>query len=104
MAKAKTERRTFSGEQQAVYDAVLESARQGGMKVQSADAATGVVQLSKGISMRTWGEAIDVRVQPAAPGQVDVSASAKAKFQVVDWGQSQKTLDGFFFRLDRILR
>lgn len=101
---AKTDSRRFGAEQQAVWGAALESARQGGMKVKEADAEAGVIQLSKGINMRTWGEAIEVRVQPFGEAQVEVTATARAKFALVDWGQNQKTLDGFFFRLERLLR
>jgi hypothetical protein len=104
MAQARSDSRTFTGERQAVWDAALESARQGGMKVKSADALTGKLELSKGVSMRTWGEDVEVSVQPHGEGQVEVSASAKAKWQLVDWGQNKKTLDGYFFRLERILR
>jgi hypothetical protein len=104
MAKPKTDSRTFAGERQVVWDAALEAARQGGMKVKQADADVGLLELSKGTSMRTWGEAIEFRVEPGADGQVVVTGTARAKYQVVDWGQSQKTLDAFFFRLERILR
>jgi hypothetical protein len=96
--------RAFEGDRQVIWDAVLEAARQGGMKVKDADPMAGTVSLSKGMSMRAWGEGIAVRVEPGAEGTVVVTADAKVKMAVTDWGQSQKTLDAFFFRLERILR
>jgi hypothetical protein len=103
VATQKTASQVFAGEYQVVFDAVCRAAQAGGMKVLSADPATGAISLSTSMSMTTWGENLSVQVGQLQPGSIQVTVRSSLKFGLVDWGKNEKNLKAMFFRIEQAL-
>ena len=84
----------------AALPAALESVKMG---VDSADAGTGRIEASTGVSLSSWGEKVSVQVTEAGPDRSTVTVSTKLKFGLTGWGKLQKNIKRVFESLDRSL-
>ena len=73
-----------------------------GMKVKATDPASGHIEASTGISLRSWGEKIRIDVAEAADGSV-VRLSSGNKAQLTSWGKNQENLGSIEAALHRTL-
>lgn len=57
-------------------------------RITSADAATGVIEAKVGAAMKSWGEIVNVRVEPAPSGTSSIEISSRPSFRptIVDYG------------------
>jgi len=73
------------------------------MVVKNADRSTGRIQVSKKMSLKSWGENVLVDVFEAGPGQTTVKARSQLKAQLVDWGANKQNLRSVFEAVERAL-
>ena len=84
----------------AALPAALETVKMG---VDSADAGTGRMEASTGVSLSSWAEKVTVQVAEAGPDRSTVTVSTKLKFGLTGWGKLQKNIKRVFESLDRSL-
>ena len=101
MSKAET--RVLSGTYDNVFRAVCDAAQAELMTVKSADPAAGLIRLSTGVSLTTWGENLDVNLRPAASNGVEVTIHSTLKVGLVDWGRNRQNIEKLFGRLSAVL-
>jgi hypothetical protein len=53
------------------------------------------LEAETGVSIRSWGETMSVRVSAGARGGALVTASSRCNAQLVDWGKNEANLDKF---------
>lgn len=102
MPASKVETRVVSAPYDGVFQAVCAAAAAEAMTVTLADPAAGVVQISRGVSLATWGENLDVRLRPV-PSGTEVTINSALKFGLVDWGKNQQNIDTLFVRIGSAL-
>ena len=99
-------RRIIGHDYDAVFTATWKAARAEGMKIVSADPASGVVALSSDMTAFSWGENTDIRVWRIGEsdgGGIGVAVESKLKFGLVDWGKNKRNIDMLFARVDHVL-
>ncbi len=84
----------------AALPAALESVKMG---VDSADAGTGRMEASTGVSLSSWGEKVSVQVTEAGPDRSTVTVSTKLKFGLTGWGKLKKNINRVFDSLETSL-
>lgn len=99
---SKTETRVVSAPYDGVFHALCAAASAEAMTVTLADPAAGVIQISRGVSLATWGESLDVRLRPV-PSGTEVTIHSALKFGLVDWGKNQQNIDTLFVRVGSAL-
>ena len=62
-----------------------------GMKVKSSEPATGHIEASTGMSLRSWGEKVRIDVVEEGDGSV-VQLSSGNKAQLTSWGKNDENL------------
>jgi hypothetical protein len=72
-----------------------------GWKIRSQDPKIGVLTASTGMSIRSWGEKVSVRVYLQPDGLSAVTVESKARAQLYTWGKTQENLDKFFATLNK---
>lgn len=98
MPASKYETRFVSAPYDGVFQAVCAAASAEEMTVTVADPAAGVVQMSRGMSLATWGENLDVRLRPFPTG-TEVTIGSALKFGLVDWGKNERNIATLFARI-----
>lgn len=90
------------------FELVQRALTNSGFKIASVDATTKTIRAKKGISLSSWGNTIDVAVQPGgadAANHTAVSAtSASPGFQLMDWGSNRKIVEKFKGELAKLAR
>jgi hypothetical protein len=90
---AVTRTSSFTSSPAAVFDAVYK-ALASIATVQQVDPAGHYAAGAIGWSMRSWGERIQIWVQPAPPGTLlTVESRCKVWTQVIDWGRNGSNVD-----------
>ena len=92
--------RSWSDVYQAALDAIPTLKR---TKVKSADAATGRIVASTGVSMTSWGEDVTIEVWEHAPGWAGIRITSGVKAQLVDWGRNKKNIGAVFDAISGVL-
>jgi len=85
-----------------VFSAILQAIVYCGFQKESADRSSGYIVASAGVSLRSWGEDIEIRVSEADNG-TNVSMSSSARAQLIDWGKSRENIDRLFAAIERYL-
>src|SRR5579875_761436 len=91
----------FPGSREQISRACLEAVRQSGFKVTASDVAAGWVEARAGVSLRSWGENVYVRVD--REDRVDVTSVRRVPFTTTDWGKNKSNVDRIFARLASLL-
>ena len=73
------------------------------MGVDSADAGTGRMEASTGVSLSSWGEKVSVQVTEAGPDRSTVTVSTKLTFGLTGWGKLQTNIKRVFESLETSL-
>ena len=93
MGAAVTRTSTFTSSPAAVFDAVHKALASISV-VQEVDAEGQYAAGAIGWSMRSWGERIQIWVEPAPPGTIlTVESRCKVRTQVIDWGRNRSNVD-----------
>lgn len=85
-----------------VLSAILQAIADCSIRIESADSPSGQIVASAGISLRSWGERIEIQVS-RADNRTKVSISSTPKAQLVDLGKSRGNIDRLFAAIDRHL-
>ena len=64
-----------------------------GMSVKTTDPASGSIQASTSVSVRSWGERVDVQVTEAGPDRATVTVTVRLKAQLFGWGKQGKVIN-----------
>ena len=99
---SKSETRLFPGAYDIVFRTVCDAALAEAMTVKLADPGAGLIRLSTGMSLATWGENLDVNLRPAASG-VEVTVHSALKVGLVDWGRNRENIEKLFRRVAGLL-
>jgi hypothetical protein len=73
-----------------------------GFGVKSVDPNQGLIEASTGVSLRSWGEKIVIKISETQGG-TSVEIVSKPKAQLVDWGKGSENINKFFAALTRRL-
>ena len=94
MARGYQDVRTFAQPKQIVFDAAQRAIPTvGKMRVRNVDPANGRIDVTKGVSLKSWGESITVDVQEAGPNESTVRVGSRVRAQLVDWGVNKQKVD-----------
>ncbi|MEL7207362.1 MAG: hypothetical protein AAGK32_03860 [Actinomycetota bacterium] len=75
------------------------------MEVVGADESTGLIQAKTGITMRTWGENLTIRLgSPDGGGTTEMVVESNLKFGLVAWGKHEKNFETIARAVDYALR
>ena len=102
MAKEATQEFPYS--RAKVWDALPTALSAAKMKVNLTDTAAGTVKASTHMSLRSWGENVEVRVSDAGADSTKVTVRSRLKFGLAGWGRHKKNVKRVFEALDRALR
>ena len=80
----------------AVTDALIES----GFKIIETDELIGIIRAKAAISLRSWGEDIEVRLLKTPQG-TQVTMSSDSLSDLIDWGKSKENVRIFFNNLNK---
>lgn len=79
---------------QVVFPCLLSALQKvNGMKVTRHDRVTGTITISSGISWKSWGESITIRVTNGADGQCLVKFQSASDLALIDWGKNKDNID-----------
>jgi len=84
------------------FDALTRALPEAKMKLKSADPASGHIEASTGMSIRSWGEKVRIDVADAQGGSV-VRVSSGNKAQLVSWGKNNENITNIQAALRRHL-
>lgn len=59
------------------------------------DPARGVISASTSVSLASWGETMQIVVQPLSDGSTMVTTSSSLKFGLIDWGKNGSNIARF---------
>lgn len=85
-----------------VFNAVLQAIADCSFRKESVDMASGQIVASTDVSLRSWGERIEIRVSEAGNG-TKVSISSTPNAQIIDWGKSEENIERLFAAIERHL-
>ncbi len=79
---------------QVVFPCLLSALQKvNGMKVTRHDKVTGTITISSGISWKSWGESMTIRVASSAEGQCLVKFQSASDLALIDWGKNKDNID-----------
>jgi len=84
-AKGTGEKRTFDADYESVYKATLSAASKQGLTITSADANSGQILLSHGVTPWSWGERVAVFVTKLSDNQTQVEIISKPAMQPLNF-------------------
>jgi len=92
-----------------VFDALMEAAKNLGMKVDQADKASGHILLKEGVSLMSWGENIPISLSRVTPARTRVSMVSTPKTGLLfggafDLGKNRRNIEGILAELAKVLR
>jgi len=85
-----------------VFNAILQAIADCSFRKESADRSSGQIVVSTDISLRSWGERIEIQVS-GADNRTKVSISSTPKAQLIDWGKSGENIDRLFVAIEKHL-
>lgn len=85
-----------------VFDAILQTIADCGFRKESTNRSSGHIVTSTGISLRSWGERMEIQVSEADNG-TEVYISSSPRLQLIDWGKSSENIDSLFAAIERHL-
>jgi len=101
----KVERITYKASYDKVYQEAINSLHDCGFKVKKEDRESGEILAIAGISLRTYGERLEILVLRKSMGVEVVMHSIPRLGQVYDWEKKGKmNIEKFFSSLDRRLK
>ena len=100
MIKVPTESRIFNCSRDKVYDASINALKNSGFKVTEKSADT--IKASSEISIRSWGEEIQVKISSTAKG-TKVKVTSEPAAQLFDLGKSEENISRFLYELKKQL-
>ena len=83
-------RRTYDATSDATFAAAERAVERVGMKVKEADIDRGVVRATTGMTIRSWGERVEIAVTSLGASSTSVTVSISLKFQVFGWVNSNE--------------
>ncbi len=83
-----------------IFESVLEILEALNINIDNIDGKKRIINASTGLSWRSWGEMIHIRVV-SVEEEVEVQIESSPKTQLIDWGKSKKNVEAIFRRLDR---
>jgi len=85
-----------------VFEQAQNALRDVGFKIKNVNLDQGVIEVSTGVSWRSWGEKIVINIRKTQEG-TSVEIESKLKAQLVDWGKSSENIVKFFAALNKRL-
>ena len=82
----------------AVTDALIKS----GFKIIETDELNGIIRAKAAMTLRSWGEDIEVRFLKTPQG-IQVTMGSESLSDILDWGKSKKNVRIFFNNLNKII-
>jgi hypothetical protein len=101
---AKELSREFPYSRKKVWDALPSALSSAKMSVDEIDAGSGTIEASTGVSLRSWGEKVEIRVSEIGAGPTTVTVRSGLKFGLAGWGKLKKNIERVFEALDSSLR
>lgn len=96
-----SESKKYKASMKEAHNAVLKAIRECGFTIRASK--ENVVTASSGVSIFSWGESIEVSINPSKDGVLITIASSPTA-QILDWGKSGENIKCIFERLDKICR
>ena len=96
------ERRNYSLPKSVVFRELLNVLTVLGFKIKESSESTGLIEASKGMSFRSWGETLRVSVISSNAGS-QVNVESGEKYQVVDYGKNKENVQKILAELDNRL-
>ncbi|HWC32889.1 MAG TPA: hypothetical protein VG709_07155 [Actinomycetota bacterium] len=94
MGRTYEEERTFAHPKTTVFDAAqraIPTIKR--MRVKQADAASGRLVVTKGMTLKSWGEDVSIVVEDDGPDGSRVRVASRVKAQLMDWGTNRQNVE-----------
>lgn len=85
-----------------VFNACKQALENLGFDIESSNLRKGEIQATSGISFRSWGENVNIRITSIS-SSTKVRISSKSPAQLIDWGKSQENEEKIFDELEKII-
>lgn len=95
-----SESRTYNRSLNEVLEASIRALKNCGFTI--TEKGQRIVKASSGISLRSWGEDIQVKMSSTSKG-IEVKITAEPKAQLFDLGKSEEDVSRFFSELEKQL-
>ena len=92
--------RTYNRSLNEVLEASVKALKNCGFEV--TEKSEHIIKASSGISLRSWGEDIKVKLSLTSKG-VEVKTTSEPKAQLLDLGKSEENVSRFFSELEKQL-
>lgn len=86
-----------------IFDAVLQILSKLGLHKESVNKKDGKIVVSKGVSLRSWGERITIQVTKE-DSKTKVTVSSVPEAQLFDWGKSRENERRIMLELNTLSR
>ena len=95
-----SELRTYNRSLNKILEASVKALKNCGFEV--TEESEHIIKASSGISLRSWGEEIQVRLSSTSKG-IEVKTTSESKAQLFDLGKSAENVSRFFSELEKQL-
>lgn len=86
-----------------LYSSCLKAAKDVGFNIETELSSDGLIKMSTGLSLRSWGEVIEVKITDLSSNKSIVEIVSKPKTQIFDWGKGSENENLFLSSLNKIL-
>ena len=94
--------KSYRHSSKTVYDAALDALKDCNFNIDSKDIDKGIIEASTGLSLRSWGEDVQIIISKTDE-TIQLIATSNSKAQVIDWGKNEENIRSFFNSMGRYL-
>ncbi len=92
----------FCSSYNKMFDTVLQSIVDCKFQKKTVDKKLGQIIAETGLSLRSWGEKIEIKPSKVKEG-IKVTISSTATSQLTDWGKNEENIKKLFFTIEKKL-